>query len=137
MHSFFLPGVLKCILNSLAPAIFHQWLITLKMFVDSLLNQMLAKVHIIIVIEKQIMSLLENCFPFVDSTSQTRDMEKKKFGPISVLMPYYFCVLLFANKCCIVSFLPFGLSSARMDFLRVAHYIRSFMCPRSTTTFTS
>ena len=37
-------------------------------------NQMLAKIHIIIPVEKQIISALENYFPFVDRTSQTRDL---------------------------------------------------------------
>ena len=36
---------------------------------------MLAKIHIVISILKQIMSSLENRFPFVDHTYQTRDME--------------------------------------------------------------
>ena len=39
-------------------------------------NQMHAKVYIVISIEKQILSALRNCFPFLDRTSQRQDMEK-------------------------------------------------------------
>ena len=39
-------------------------------------NQMHAKAHNVIPIEKQIMSALRNHFPFLDRTSQRQDMEK-------------------------------------------------------------
>ena len=38
-------------------------------------NEMLAKVHIVIPIEKQTVSGLRNHFPFLDSTSLTQDIE--------------------------------------------------------------
>ena len=53
-------------------------------------NQMHAKVYIVISMEKQTLSTLRNRFPFLDRTSQKQDMEKI-FGPISILIPYYFC----------------------------------------------
>ena len=39
-------------------------------------NQMLAKVHIVIPIEKQIMSVLRNRLPLLDRTSKMQEMEK-------------------------------------------------------------
>ena len=43
-------------------------------------NKILAKIHIVMSIEKQIMSALGNrFFSFVDRTSQTRDVEKLSF----------------------------------------------------------
>ena len=47
-------------------------------------NQMPAKVHIVISIEKQIMSVLRNRLPFLDRTSQTQDMEKYHLDRFSV-----------------------------------------------------
>ena len=40
-------------------------------------NQMLPKIYIDILIMKQIMSVLENLFPFVGRTSQSQDWRKK------------------------------------------------------------
>ena len=60
-------------------------------------NQMLAKAHIVILIENQIMPAFGNRFAFVDHTSQTRDMEET-FGKISVVIPYYFHASLLATK---------------------------------------
>ena len=70
-------------------------------------NQMHAKVYIVIPIEKQMLSTLRNRFPFLDRTSQRQDMEKNS-GPISILIPYYFCASLLANKGCKFSFLSAG-----------------------------
>ena len=70
-------------------------------------NQMHAKVYIVIPIEKQIFSALRNRFPFLDRTSQRQDMEKN-IGPISILIPYYFCAPLLAKKGCKFSLLPAG-----------------------------
>ena len=39
-------------------------------------NRMLAKIHIVIPIVKQIMSALENGVPFVDHATSMRDMEE-------------------------------------------------------------
>ena len=60
-------------------------------------SQMLAKVHIVIPIEKQITSALRNRFPCFYRTSQTQDMEKT-FGPISLLIPDYFYVRCWQTK---------------------------------------
>ena len=57
------------------------------------------------------MSALKDRFPFLDRTSQMQDMEKT-FGPISVLIPYYFYSSLLANKGCKFSLLSAGSSSA-------------------------
>ena len=70
-------------------------------------NQMHAKAYIVIPIEKQILSVLRNCFPFLDRTSQRQDMEKN-IEPISILIRYYFCASLLANKGCKFSFLSAG-----------------------------
>ena len=70
-------------------------------------NQMHTKDYIVITIEKQILSALRNRFPFLDRTSQRQDMEKN-IGPTSILIPYYFCALLLANKGCKFSFLSTG-----------------------------
>ena len=65
-------------------------------------NQMHAKVYIVIPIEKQILLALRN-----RRTSQRQDMEEN-IGPISILIPYYFCASLLANKGCKFSLLPAG-----------------------------
>ena len=58
---------------------------------------MLAKIHIVIPIEKQIMSALENRFLFVDRTSQTRDMEKNILTNFSVNTLSYLRVVVFVE----------------------------------------
>ena len=46
---------------------------------------------------------------------------EKNIGPISILIPYYFCVSLLANKGCKFSLLPpVGRRRALMGLLRVA-----------------
>ena len=70
-------------------------------------NQKHAKVYIVIPIEKQILSALRNRFPFLNRTSQRQDMEKN-IRPPSVVIPYYFCASLLANKGCKFSLLSAG-----------------------------
>ena len=77
-------------------------------------NQILAKVLAVIPIEKQIVSILGNRFPFFARTSQKRIMEKT-FGPISISIPYHFYSPLLANRGCIVSLSSFGRSLASLD----------------------
>ena len=74
---------------------------------------MRAKIHIAISIEKQIVSALRNRFPFVDRTSQTRDMEKRSLR-IIILIPYHFYMSSLANKGCLFSLLSVG---GRLRFL--------------------
>ena len=68
---------------------------------------MLAKIHVVISIEKQIISAVKNRFPFVNRAYQTRDMEKN-CRPISVLILYHSYASLLANKGSIFSLLPVG-----------------------------
>ena len=70
----------------------------LKLFKGTLSeNQMIGKIHIVTPIEKQIVSALENRFPLVDCTPQTRDKEKRS-EPISVLISDHFYASSLANK---------------------------------------
>ena len=68
-------------------------------------NQMLAKIHIVIPIEKEIISALENRFSFVDCISQ-RKIWRKTFGLISILIPYHFYASLLANKVAYFRYCP-------------------------------
>ena len=77
-------------------------------------NQMLAKVRIVILIEKQIMSALRNRFPFLDCTSQTQDIEE------NIRTDFNFNTLLFLSfvvgeKGCKFSLLSAGWSSVSFD----------------------
>ena len=90
-------------------------------------NQMLAKIHIVIPIDRQNMSDGRNHFLFVNHTSQTRDMEKN-IRPISVLVSYHFYASLLANKDCIFSFFFGGRWRVMIGLLCVAGRIE-FACP--------
>ena len=57
---------------------------------------MLAKLHIVVPIEKQIMSGLENRF-ISSITLLKREIWRQTFGSISVLIPYHFYASLLAN----------------------------------------
>ena len=56
-----------------------------------------AYVHIILSIEKQISSVFRNHLPFINCSSQIRDMEKT-FTSISISITCHFYALLLVNK---------------------------------------
>ena len=70
----------------------ENFLMPIALKIIFLENQMLAKVHIVIPIEKKIMSALRNRFPFLDRTSQMQDMEKNfwtNFNLNALLFSYF------------------------------------------------
>ena len=66
---------------------------------------MLAKIHIVISIVKQIISFLENRFPSVDRTSQTRNIDMDKNFNFTTIS--YSCVAT-GKQICIFSLFSVG-----------------------------
>ena len=69
--------ILLCFLGRCVGAAIYTVLSCLKGHFANRENKMLAKIHIVTPIEKQIVSALQNRFPLLDCTPQTRNMEKR------------------------------------------------------------